>query len=192
MRRTVALAMDDAYAAPPPVQAVMQKTGDQLAGLIAVQAMQVDFILDHPAATAQVAQDRLRQAITQVGRLVAAFEAVLQRDWCMQAFMQHRPAVGQRLLRYRRRQRLAEDDPVTRRQRSGIRHRRPEGRKVVRVDHRLFSGRGCPGNARHRAPPCNRWLPRCKPACRSGPARRRQRRRRECWSASRCRRGRPR
>jgi len=86
--------MDDPNAALAEVQALGQKTGEQMPGLVAVQAMQVDFVLDHPAPAPQIAQDVLGQTVAQVMRLVTAFKAVLQGDETMQAFMQRRTFVG--------------------------------------------------------------------------------------------------
>jgi hypothetical protein len=54
--RAQAFAVDDTNAALAVVQASARKTGEQLARFIAVQAMQINFILSHPAAASQVAQ----------------------------------------------------------------------------------------------------------------------------------------
>lgn len=51
-------------------------------------AVQVDFILHGPATAAQIAQDALRQAGTQIAGFVAAFKPVLQTDDAMQTFLQ--------------------------------------------------------------------------------------------------------
>lgn len=87
LRRTQTLAMHDPDAALAMVQAFSQKAGEQMPRFIPVQAMQVDFILDHPAPTAQVTQDVLSQSGAQIMRFVTAFQAILQADKAVQAFM---------------------------------------------------------------------------------------------------------
>ncbi|MDD2750820.1 MAG: hypothetical protein PHX24_12145 [Acidithiobacillus sp.] len=74
-----------------------------MAGFVTVEAVQVDFILNHPAPAPQVAQDGLRQPVAHVMRLIAAFETVLQANPAMQALMQRRPFVGKMLKWSRRR-----------------------------------------------------------------------------------------
>lgn len=99
LRRTESLAVDHPHATPAVVQAFGQEGSEPMPRFIAVQAVQVDFILDHPAAASQVAQYILGQAGTQMMRFVAAFQAVLQRDPAMQALMQRGLLVGQMLQR---------------------------------------------------------------------------------------------
>ena len=95
--------MYDPQATLAVMQAGGEKTGEQLAGLFTVEAVQVDFILNHPAPASQVAQDGLRQPLAHVMRLIAAFETVLQANSAVQAFMQRRPFVGKMLKWSRRR-----------------------------------------------------------------------------------------
>ncbi len=49
------------------------KKGDLLTGLVAVQAVQVELLLHHPASVAQVAQHPGRPPWFKEGRLIAAF-----------------------------------------------------------------------------------------------------------------------
>ena len=98
MWRAVAFAMDDANAAFALVQTGMQEAGNQMACLFTVQAVQIDFILNHPATTAQVAQGGLGQAVAQVDGFITAFEAVLQGDGGVQTFVQDGAMIGEGLL----------------------------------------------------------------------------------------------
>ena len=97
MRRTMPLAVHDAYTTRSMVQAGREKGGQQLAGLFTIQAVQVDFFLHHPATATQIAQHALGQPLAQVMRLIATFQPVLQADLAMQAFMQGGPFIGQML-----------------------------------------------------------------------------------------------
>jgi len=99
LRRTQALAMNDPDATLAVMQAFGQKSSEPMPGIVAVQAVQVDFILCHPTATSQVAQNALGQPAAQVMRLVTALQSVLQADMAMQAFMQCSLFVGEMLKR---------------------------------------------------------------------------------------------
>ena len=91
-------------------------------GLVAILAVQVDLALDHPAAAAQVAQHGVGEAVAQVIRFVATFEAILQADRTVQAFVQGGALVGDELLRARWRQRRAELSAIGRGQRLHAAH----------------------------------------------------------------------
>ena len=86
--------MHDAHTALAVMQASGQESGEQLASFVAVQSVQVDFILNDPASTPQVAQDILGQACAQVVRFIATFQAILQANVAVQAFMKRRSFVG--------------------------------------------------------------------------------------------------
>lgn len=83
-----------AYTALAVVQAFGQEGGKLVSGLVAVQSVQVNFTLNDPAPAAQITQNVLRQPLMQILRLIPAFQAVLQFDAAMQAFMQCRAFVG--------------------------------------------------------------------------------------------------
>ena len=136
--------MNDAHATHSVSERPRKETGQQFAGLLAVEPMQVDLVLDHPAPAPQVAQYAVGEAGAQVARFVAAFEPILKRDWPVQAFVQRRPLVGQVLQRAWRRHRAAEMDAIRRRQWPGIRHCRPKGREIVRVDQSCFTAQARP------------------------------------------------
>ena len=67
-------------------------------------AVQVELVLHHPAAAAQVAQHRARQAGAHEGRLVAALQAQVER-FGREGFRQRRRLVLPALDRFRRRRR---------------------------------------------------------------------------------------
>lgn len=83
-----------AYTALAVVQAFGQEGGKLVSGLVAVQSVQVNFTLNDPAPAAQITQNVLRQPLMQILRLIPAFQAVLQFDAAMQAFMQCRAFVS--------------------------------------------------------------------------------------------------
>lgn len=83
-----------AYTALAVVQAFGQEGGKLVSGLVAVQSVQVNFTLNDPAPAAQITQNVLRQPLMQILRFIPAFQAVLQFDAAMQAFMQCRAFVG--------------------------------------------------------------------------------------------------
>lgn len=83
-----------AYTALAVVQAFGQEGGKPVSGLVAVQSVQVNFTLNDPAPAAQITQNILRQPLMQILRFIPAFQAVLQFDAAMQAFMQCRAFVG--------------------------------------------------------------------------------------------------
>lgn len=83
-----------AYTALAVVQAFGQEGGKPVSGLVAVQSVQVNFTLNDPAPAAQITQNVLRQPLMQILRLIPAFQAVLQFDAAMQAFMQCRAFVS--------------------------------------------------------------------------------------------------
>ena len=85
------------------MQAFGQKTRQQVSRFFPVQTMQVDFILNDPAPTAQVAQDSLRQPVPQVMRFVATFKTILQANVAVQALIQRRLFISQMLHGVRRR-----------------------------------------------------------------------------------------
>lgn len=95
--------MHDPDATLAVMQAFSQKAGEQMPRFIPIQAMQVDFILDHPASSAQVAQNVLGQSGAQIMQFVTAFQAVLQADKAVQAFMKGGLFVGKMLERAGRR-----------------------------------------------------------------------------------------
>jgi len=76
------------------MQAFSQESGEQLACFVAVQAMQIDFILNDPAPPSQITQNGLGQTSAQVMRLIATFQAVLQADMAVKTFMQRCSLVG--------------------------------------------------------------------------------------------------
>ena len=126
--------MDHAHAALAVVKGFCEKCREQLAGLVSVKAVQVDFSLDDPAAPPQVTQYALRQPAAQVERLVPAFEPVLQVDSAMQAFMKRGLFVSEVLERARGWWAAAVPNAAVVRQRPGIRHGRMKGGEIVRVD----------------------------------------------------------
>ena len=65
-----------------------------MSGFVAVQAVQVDFVLSYPTPAEQVTQHMLRHSLMQIMGLIPAFQSVLQLDAAMQAFMQCCPLVG--------------------------------------------------------------------------------------------------
>ena len=130
--RAMPLAVNDADTAGAVVQAFGQEAAEQLARFVAIEAVQVQFLLDHPAPAAQVLEDGAGQARAQIVRLVAALQAVLQADRAVQAFVQRRLLVGHELLRARRRQRAAEMRPVRGGQGLDARHRQLKG-SLLRV-----------------------------------------------------------
>lgn len=126
--------MHDPDATLAVVQALGQKAGEQMSRFISVQTVQVDFILDYPAPTAQVAQDVLSQSGAQIMRLVTALEAILQADKAVQAFMQGSLFVGQMLERAGRRRPFAVLDEIGRGERLDAAHRGPEF-GLDRIEH---------------------------------------------------------
>jgi len=118
--------MHDPDATLAVMQAFSQKAGEQVPRLIPVQAMQVDFILDHPAPTAQIAQDILGQSGAQIMRFVTAFQAILQADVAVQAFMQGSLFVGKMLEWAGRRRPFAVHDEIGRGEWLDAAHRGPE------------------------------------------------------------------
>lgn len=97
MRRPQSLAMHDPDATLAMVQAGGEEGGELMPRFVAVQSVQVDFILGHPASPPQIAQYRLGQSMAQVVRFVTAFQPVLQGDRAVQAFMQGGAFVGEML-----------------------------------------------------------------------------------------------
>lgn len=91
--------MDNTYAAFAMVQAFRQKNCERVASFVAIEAVQVNFILRDPAPAAQIAQDALRYALMQVMRFVTTFKPVLQLNAAMQAFVQRCALVGNALQR---------------------------------------------------------------------------------------------
>jgi hypothetical protein len=91
--------MHYAYATLAVVQAFGQEGSELVPGFVAVEAMQVDFILSHPAPTAQVTQDVLGHSLVQVMRFVTTFQPVLQLNAAVQAFMQRSAFIGDVLQR---------------------------------------------------------------------------------------------
>lgn len=126
--------MDDAYTAFAIVQATGNEGGEGVACFIAIQAMQVDFILNDPAATAQVAQHTLRQSRSQVTGFITPFQSILQGNRAMQAFVQSCPFIGQMLQGARGWGLVSQFDTPTGRQWAGITNSRMKGGKVVRVN----------------------------------------------------------
>lgn len=118
--------MHDPDATLAVVQALGQKAGEQMPGFVAIQTVQVDFILDYPAPTAQVAQDVLSQSGAQIMRFVTAFQAILQADMAVQAFMQGGLFIGKMLERAGRRWPFAVLDEIGRGERLDTAHRGPE------------------------------------------------------------------
>lgn len=114
LRRSVALAMDDPNAALAAVQAFGQESGQLVPGFVPVQSVQIQFGLDHPATTPQIAQDAGCQSLAQVVWLIATFQPVLQADLAVQAFMQGGTFVVDELLRTGRGCRATEMDAVGR------------------------------------------------------------------------------
>ena len=94
--------MDNTYAAFAMVQACRQKSCERVASFVAIEAVQVNFILRDPAPAAQIAQDALRYTLMQVMRFVTTFKPVLQLNAAMQALVQRRALVGDVLQRTRR------------------------------------------------------------------------------------------
>ena len=125
---TQTFTMHYAHTALAVMQASGQESGEQLASFVAVQSVQVDFILNDPASTPQVAQDILGQACSQVVRFIATFQAILQANVAVQAFMQRGSFVGDMLQRAGRRRASAVLDEIGRGQRldaghGGTKHR---------------------------------------------------------------------
>ncbi len=116
------------------MQTFSEEFAEQGARLIAVQTVQVEFILNYPAPATQVTQDALRHTLAQVVRFIAAFEAVLQADGRMQAIVECRPLIGQMLKRPWWRWRGAQFGAPGIGQWPGIGHCRPKGSEVFRVD----------------------------------------------------------
>lgn len=106
------LAVDDPHATLAVVQAFGQEGGQLVPGFVPIHAVQVEFGLNDPATAPQVAENADRQAVAQVVRFVAAFQAILQADLAVQAFMQGGPFVSDGLLRSRWRERAAEMDAI--------------------------------------------------------------------------------
>lgn len=134
LRGAQSLAVNDAQAALAGVQTFGEEFAEQGARFVAIQAVQIEFILNHPAPAAQVAQDALCHALAQVVGFVAAFEAILQADWGVQAVMECCPFVGQVLQRPRWRWRGAQFGAPRVGQWPGVGHCRPKGSEVFRVD----------------------------------------------------------
>ncbi len=118
--------MHDPDATFAVVQAFSQEGSEPMPGFIPVQAVQVDFVLNHPASTPQIAQDILGQSAAQIMRLVTTFKPVLQANSAMQAFMQGSLFVGQMLERAGRRWPCAMLDHIGWRQRRDAGHGSPE------------------------------------------------------------------
>ena len=73
LRRAQALAMDHPDTTRAAMQRFGQEGGELLPGLVAVEAVQVDFFPGHPASAPEIAEDALGQARAQVMRFIAAF-----------------------------------------------------------------------------------------------------------------------
>ena len=135
MWRAQTLAMDDAQATTALGKVLVKEGGQYLAGIITVQSVQIDFILNHPATAAQVTQYGAGQSAAQVMRFVATLQPVLQADLTMQTLMQSRPFVGQVLQWPWWRRLLLAVDAARFGQWPGASHCRPKGSQIVRVDH---------------------------------------------------------
>lgn len=121
-----------AYTALAVVQAFGQEGGELVSGFVAVQAVQVDFVLSYPTPAAQVTQHMLRHSLMQIMGLIPAFQSVLQLDAAMQAFMQCCPLVGEVLQRTGRRWATAMLNEIGRRQSLNASHRSAKSR-LLRV-----------------------------------------------------------
>jgi len=138
--------MNYPHAALAVMQAFGQKGCKLVPGLIAVEAMQVNFILRDPAPSAQIAQDVLSQALPQVLGFIATLQSVLQVNATVEAFMQRRTLIGNVLQGVRRGRASAVLDEIGRRQRLNASHGKAKGR-LLRVVRKLLLrgfGRGMP------------------------------------------------
>jgi len=76
--RAQTLAVDDAHAAQSAAPALRDEFRGGERGLLRVQPVQVEVILDHPVRAAQLAQDVAWQPGTQVARVVFDFDIVIK------------------------------------------------------------------------------------------------------------------
>ena len=109
--------MDDAHAAQAGARRVAQEVGDALARLVAAQAVQVDLVLQHPDAAAQLADDVEADAAAAKRERVVGLEQRLDVERVGDRLGQRRGLValragaasaGGRAARQRRRRALAQ------------------------------------------------------------------------------------
>ena len=102
-RRAVALAVDDANAAVARARRLAQKGRDALVRFVAAQAVQVDLVLQHPDATAELAHDVDADAMAPIRQRIVGLEQRLGVDDARDRFGESRRFVALALARKRRR-----------------------------------------------------------------------------------------
>ncbi|EXI75154.1 MAG: hypothetical protein AW07_01389 [Candidatus Accumulibacter sp. SK-11] len=141
-RRSVTAAVHDAQAALAGELRIGDELRDLCMRLLPVQPVQVDVVLNAPAAPTQVAQHAARHAATQEGVGATEIEPVIDRQRAMQQFAEHRRFVDLALPRLRTRLWPIEADAIKLAQRprpvhSGEERRQVLGAVVAALTHRL-------------------------------------------------------
>ncbi len=80
--------MHDAHAAPAFGESFVEERHQQLSRFLAAQSVQVELILGHPMAAAELAQDHVRQPIAQEYQFVTGLEANFERNLIGKAVLQ--------------------------------------------------------------------------------------------------------
>src|SRR5688572_31874590 len=127
---------------------VAQKLADRYGGLLAVHAVEVELILDHPVAAAQLSQDLARKPFAQENELFARIDRVVDGARAVQRFLERGALVAARLARLGRRRRAPRLGAPRRPQRLDIAGGTAEFLVVRRRAHL--------GTSLRRAPPCSR------------------------------------
>ena len=104
--------MHDAHASMTAGDTGADESHELVPCFVPGKAMQVEIVLHHPAAAAQIAQDAARKTVAVPCGFVATFQKQVQQGRAVQGFVQRRGFVKLTLARDRRWQRWFVMNPV--------------------------------------------------------------------------------